>query len=268
MVHQGIGPILIGSLLSDHYEQLHNYKLTLKQLDHLLQNDAWPHYKKWMRDRKLPSCSMQFSLIRIGRESWQRYPEMASCYKAAVIKSMLYWIASFLHEHMRDDQADSVLRADVAYSMAQFHYVQDSNGPWLTPPTAGEMALNGRRFLLLYQLLAVQAQRAERHLYKLVPKFHVLLHMCLRLPLELRNPRYDHLYMEDDFMKEIGRIASRTHARTMGSVTLLRYRALLECGGLGPRKPSGGSVGPAGLGPRPRWKVLENVHDQLFRLRI
>ena len=131
MVHQGIGPILIGSLLSDHYEQLHNYKLTLKQLDHLLQNDAWPHYKKWMRDRKLPSCSMQFSLIRIGRESWQRYPEMASCYKAAVIKSMLYWIASFLHEHMRDDQADSVLRADVAYSMAQFHYVQDSNGPWL-----------------------------------------------------------------------------------------------------------------------------------------
>ena len=149
---------------------------------------------------------------------------------------MLYWIASFLHEHMRDDQADSVLRADVAYSMAQFHYVQDSNGPWLTPPTAGEMALNGRRFLLLYQLLAVQAQRAERHLYKLVPKFHVLLHMCLRLPLELRNPRYDHLYMEDDFMKEIGRIASRTHARTMGSVTLLRYRALLECGGLGPYK--------------------------------
>eukprot|EP00439_Symbiodinium_sp_Y106_P071494 s3128_g12.t2 len=133
VVHQGIGPILIGSLLSDHYEQLHNYKLTLKQLDHLLQNDAWPHYKKWMRDRKLPSCSMQFSLIRIGRESWQRYPEMASCYKAhykkwmrdrklpscsmqfslirigreswqrypemascykaAVIKSMLYWVA-------------------------------------------------------------------------------------------------------------------------------------------------------------------------------
>ena len=236
MVHQGIGPLLIASLLSDHYEELHEHKLTLKQLEELLQNDAWPHYKQWVRARKLPGCSMQFSLTRIGRENWKKQPEMAPCYKAAVIKAMLYWIASFLLERKQENQAGFVLRADLSYNMAQFHYVQDCNGPWLDDQATIEMAWHGHKFLLLYQYAAEQAKSNGRVLYKLVPKFHVMLHMCLRLPLERRNPRYDHLYMEEDFMKEIGRIASRTHARTMASVTLLRYRALLESGGLGPHE--------------------------------
>ena len=236
MVHQGIGPLLIASLLSDHYEELHDHKLKLRQLEELLQRDAWPHYKKWVRDRKLPSCSMQFSLVRIGRESWQRMPEMASCYKAAVIKAMLYWIASFLLERKQDNQAGFIVRADLSYTLAQFHYLQDCNGPWLHEQAAADMAWYGHKFLLLYQFVAGQARRAGRVIYKVVPKFHVMLHMCLRLPLDRRNPRYDHLYMEEDFMKEIGRIASRTHARTMSSVTLLRYRALLESGGLGPHE--------------------------------
>eukprot|EP00439_Symbiodinium_sp_Y106_P037149 s7437_g4.t1 len=236
VVHQGIGPLLIASLLSDHYEELHEHKLTLKQLEELLQNDAWPHYKQWVRARKLPGCSMQFSLTRIGRENWKKQPEMASCYKAAVIKAMLYWIASFLLERKQENQAGFVLRADLSYNMAQFHYVQDCNGPWLDDQATIEMAWHGHKFLLLYQYAAEQAKSNGRVLYKLVPKFHVMLHMCLRLPLERRNPRYDHLYMEEDFMKEIGRIASRTHARTMASVTLLRYRALLESGGLGPHE--------------------------------
>ena len=61
---------------------------------------------------------MQFSLTRIGRENWKKQPEMASCYKAAVIKAMLYWIASFLLERKQENQAGFVLRADLSYNMA------------------------------------------------------------------------------------------------------------------------------------------------------
>ena len=41
-------------------------------------------------------------------------------------------------------------------------------------------------------------------------------------------PRYDHLYMEEDFMKHVGRICSKCHPSTLHMVSLYRYRALIE----------------------------------------
>ena len=65
-----------------------------------------------------------------------------------------------------------------------------------------------------------------------------------------RNPRYDHLYMDEDFMKHISRIASRTHPNTMDKVVLHRYRALIElC--MWPEK-WGPRLNPANH-PRARW---------------
>ena len=40
--------------------------------------------------------------------------------------------------------------------------------------------------------------------------------------------RFEHCYQDEDLMKEVGRIASKTHPNTMDYVTLRRYRALLE----------------------------------------
>ncbi|CAK9060169.1 unnamed protein product, partial [Durusdinium trenchii] len=39
---------------------------------------------------------------------------------------------------------------------------------------------------------------------------------------------FEHYYQDEDLMKEIGKIASRTHPSTMELVTLERYAALLE----------------------------------------
>ena len=225
---------MVASLVCDHYEQMHG-PLTLKQLDSLLRLDAWQHYKSFCRakGKSVASCSMQFNLCRFARESWQSYPELASCYKAAVVKSMLYWVATFLDERKDAGSPSSILRADTAYAMAQFQFIQDTHGAWFDLDTANQAAGAGRRFLVLYQQLALFAMRANRKIYRLTPKFHCLLHVTLRLPREKRNPRFDHLYMEEDYMRHIGRIASRTHARTMGYICLLRYRALLEMYGLG-----------------------------------
>ena len=233
MVHQGVAQLAIASLVSDHYESLYAGQLTLQQLERLLQNDAWPHYRSFCKRTRTASCSMAFNLARLNRESWQHFPELASCYKAAVVKGMIYWAADFLKANADPSDPGSLLRVDASHSLAQFQYLQDAHDAWLDEKTAQAMATAGRRFLLFYQKLAGDSRQGNHRLYHITPKFHCLLHMCLRLPLELRNPRFDHLYMEEDFMKEIGRIASRTHANTMDSVTLLRYRCLLEMSELG-----------------------------------
>ena len=236
VVHQGVAQHMIASMLSHHYEDLAARHLTLKQLEGQLQRDAWKHYKRWARRKGLGSCSMQFNLARFNRESWQSYPELASCYKGAVVKTMVYWVADFLREHQDSEKPDTALRADASYMLAKFHHLQDTHGAWFDSATAQEASNSVRTFLILYQKLAGDAMRAGRRLYRLVPKFHVLLHMALRLPEELRNPRWDHLYQEEDFMRVVGKVASRTHATTMSSVTLLRYRAMLEFGAIGHHK--------------------------------
>ena len=234
MVHQGVAPLAIASLVSHHYESLYGGQLTLQQLERLLMTDAWPHYKAFCRAAKIPRCSMAFNLARFNRESWQTFPELASCYKAAVVKGMIYWVADFLKSNADPNDPSCMLRVDTSYCLAHFQHLQDAHDAWLREDIAQAMSTAGRRFLLLYQKLAKASRTAGGHrLYHITPKFHCLHHMCLRLPMELRNPRFDHLYMEEDYMKEIGRIASRTHATTMDRVTLLRYRCLLEMCDLG-----------------------------------
>ena len=233
MVHQGVAPLAIASLVSHHYESLYAGQLTLQQLERLLQNDAWAHYRSYCKRTRTQSCSMPFNLARLNRESWQNYPELASCYKAAVVKGMIFWAADFLKANADPSDASSLLRVDTSHSLAQFQYLQDAHDAWLDEVTADAMATAGRRFLLFYQKLSRDCSAGSHRLYHITPKFHCLLHMCMKLPLELRNPRFDHLYMEEDFMKEIGRIASRTHANTMDLVTLLRYRCLVELCDLG-----------------------------------
>lgn len=229
-VHQGVAPIAIASLVTHHYEDAVP-GLTLEGLSQLLQTEAFSHYKDWCRNRRLPRSSSTFTCVKFGRESWQTYPELASCYKGAMVKHMIYWAATFLFECTREnDTPQSRLRAYTAFALAQFQFLQDCNGPWFTPETAEEVCYFGRTFLLLYQKSTVEGRAAfpSRKMYKLVPKFHSLLHMCLAVRSTRRNPRYEHLYMEEDYMKHISKICSRCHPSTMDKVCLFRYRAFLE----------------------------------------
>ena len=46
--------------------------------------------------------------------------------------------------------------------------------------------------------------------------------------LEPFDLRYEHCYQDEDLMRQLAKIASRTHPNTMDKVTLQRYRSLLE----------------------------------------
>lgn len=232
VVHQGVAPLAIASLITHHYTES-NPGLTLADLDRFLKTEAWQHYKTWCRGKRQVVCptSSIFSGQRFGRESWQTQPELSSCYKGAMVKYMIFWTADFLQQKLDDNPSDGTrLRAYCAYSLAQFQFLQETHGPWLSDEIAMQMHNMGRTFLLFYQKLAVTTKNAypDKRFYKVVPKFHSLLHLCLFVVKTGRNPRYDHLYMEEDFMKHISKICARCHPSTMDTVALFRYRALIE----------------------------------------
>eukprot|EP00438_Fugacium_kawagutii_P025206 Skav225051 [mRNA] locus=scaffold1570:218183:218920:+ [translate_table: standard] len=230
-VHQGVAVHVLAGLITHHYEELHP-TITIAQLSEMLSGEAWAHYKRWCKGKSVVSrTSSTFTGLRFGRENWQSYPELASCYKGAMVKYLMFWAADFLKEKSAAIGSNlSRLREYCAWSFARFQYLQETNGPWLSDETAEEMCNIGRTFLLFYQQLASESRAAnpDRKMYKLVPKFHCLLHLCLFTRATGRNPRYDHLYMEEDFMKHVARICSRCHPATMDTVSLCRYRALIE----------------------------------------
>ena len=160
-VHQGVALHAIAGLVTHHYEELYP-GLTIAQLSEKLSCDAWPHYRTWCKGKKtVCPTSSTFTSLKFGRESWQSFPELSSCYKGAMVKFLIFWAAEFLADKLKEiDTETSRLRAFCAWSLAQFQYLQDTNGPWLSGEVAKEMAHMGRSFLIFYQKLAVDSRIA------------------------------------------------------------------------------------------------------------
>lgn len=235
-VHQGIGPYALAGLITHHFEEMFP-GLTLQQLDEKLRGEAWGHYKIWRKGKSVvcPTSSV-FTGQRFGRDSWQSYPELSSHYKGAMVKYLIFWVSDFLKEKLSGHAgANYKLRSYCAWALAHFQFLQETNGPWLDDSAATAMHDTGRTFLLFYQKLVVSARAANvgRSMYKVVPKNHCLLHLCRFVRDTKRNPRFDHLYSDEDFMRHVAKICTRCHPKTMDVVALHRYRTLIELGILG-----------------------------------
>ena len=97
--HQGVLCVVIAALVCSHIQSLYP-AITLKELDRVLSKDVYKHYKNWCRQKgsNATACSHRFSATRFGKESWPAFPELGSIYKAAVVKTLLFWCNDFIKE--------------------------------------------------------------------------------------------------------------------------------------------------------------------------
>lgn len=190
-VHQGIACVLIASLVCDHLESKMP-DITLKQLDTELATDVFKHYKKWCtaKGASVTACSHRFSAQRFSKDQWSSCPELGSVYKAAVVKSMMFWCYDFLQE--RDvGIVGGDLRIQTMYAFAKFQSLIDSNGPFFDADTTRQVVGVCRKGLLLYQKLAGKdaARTDGRRTFKIIPKFHSCLELTFYIEESHRNPR-------------------------------------------------------------------------------
>ena len=91
-VHQGVASIAIASLITHHFEASGDCD-TLATLDVALKTIAWPHYQAWKHRKRecIVPTSSQFDGKRLSRDSWQSFPELASIYKGAMVKYLIFW---------------------------------------------------------------------------------------------------------------------------------------------------------------------------------
>ena len=196
--HQGVGCVLIASLVCDTLECKHA-GITLKDMDSRLSKEVYTHYKKWCHDRSphATACSHRFSLTRFGKETWNTCPELGSIFKAAVVKTMLYWRKDYLKQERTVPGGEQ--RFQTMYQFALFQYLMDSNGPFFDQATTHKVVEAARKGLLGYQRLtsADRKRRDERKTYKVIPKFHALLEPTIYIESSRRNPRLLNLKIQE-----------------------------------------------------------------------
>lgn len=182
---------MIAGLICSHIESYYP-AITLKDLDRVLSKEVYPHYKQWCRrkGKHATACSHRFNGARFGKESWPAYPELGSIFKAAVVKTMLYWCNDFLKEAV-GRVAGAEMRFHCIYGFAKFQILMDINGPFFEPDKTRETVKYARAGLLFYQKLAGDDRsRIDDHrFFKLIPKFHCLYELTLYMEETNRNPR-------------------------------------------------------------------------------
>lgn len=85
------------------------------------------------------------------------YPDLSSIYKAAVVKTMLYWLAAFLRDEV--GTLNGRLRYSCANAFAKFQHLLDDHQAWFTPSETQEVVGAIRKGLVLYQKLASQDKK-------------------------------------------------------------------------------------------------------------
>ena len=183
--------MVIAGLICSHIESLYP-DITLKELDKVLTKDIYRDYKKWCRQmgNAVSACSHRFNAARFGKEQWGQFPELSSIYKAAVVKSMLFWACNFLTRHS-GSVIGGITRMHCIHGFAKFQYLLDINGPFFKPETTREVVKYGRSGLTFYQELASldRARTDERRFFKLIPKCHSFFEMTIYIQNTNRNPR-------------------------------------------------------------------------------
>ncbi|CAK9026587.1 Uncharacterized protein SCF082_LOCUS17564 [Durusdinium trenchii] len=167
---------------------------------------------------------------RFGKEKWSSFPELGSMFKASIVKYMQFWASDYLAEERDAAGPGGDLRLFTMYSFAKFQLLLDIHGDFFGIETKKEVIWYARNGLMFYQhLTALDRRRTDnRRCYKLTPKFHSLYELTVGIDETGRNPRFDHCYQDEDLMRHLGAICSRTHPATMDVVALGRYKALLE----------------------------------------
>ena len=174
---------MIPALICSGLESKHPI-LTLSELDTLLRIEVYLHYKSWCRThaRKYTATSFRFNGKRFSKLGWADFPELSSHYKAAVVKTMMFWASDYMKDQDQEGNVpNSRLRWLCMHSFAKFQYFIDEGGPFFGDQEVTLVTRYGHAALLFYQELAGQdrARTDGRRFLKITPKFHSLLEMLL-----------------------------------------------------------------------------------------
>ena len=105
--------------------------------------------------------------------------------------------------------------------LCRFYEIINLEGRFLSAAAKTEIAAIGPLFLQLYSHLSAEALESRKRAWKLVPKFHMFVHLC-----ELQtfiNPRWSWCYADEDLQKFMKKIALACHPLNLAPMVIFKW---------------------------------------------
>lgn len=136
---------------------------------------------------------------------------------------ILEWLSSEL-EQCADDSF--TLMATMVWCAQSFARLLNAGPAFFCDEMAAQVRILGESFCKLY----VQHVHLEPKVWKIRPKFHLVVHLALdaQLRKSRRNPAQDSTWGDEDWIKKIARMVRKTHRKTTAKRGLQRYLLLLK----------------------------------------
>lgn len=170
--------------------------------------------RQFAKQKKLPLRLKKLTKAKLSWKSRQ-YPSLASSgYESYVV---MLWLESLLSNHAEiyAGMATLVWTSNHAISLMY------SAGLFLTPSEKENLTVLGNTFLSLYVSLAKNAMDANKLLWRIRPKFHLMNHLFVSH--RWVNPAAYSTWMDEDYLKKVGKTLNLTSIRNAQKRLLQRW---------------------------------------------
>eukprot|EP00959_Pyramimonas_sp_CCMP1952_P017744 376491-Pyramimonas_sp.AAC.1 len=93
----------------------------------------------------------------------------------------------------------------------------------MRPDAQTAIAETCEQLVSIYAKLSAMAFRAKEKTWKMNPKLHLYIHLCVDQIPEIGNPRYFWTYGDEDLVGRLISIAEGLHPRTVAVNTLFKW---------------------------------------------
>ena len=174
------------------------------------------HFLRWCRSTNRSPTLKRITKETIGWEVDSNFPA-ATWYKGSMTTIMTEYVE---YATSNLDFEDDLLNkaGEAAQAMNTFLRGLYSNDLFLSADLAKTLGEQGLRFLRRYSYLAKAAHDQGRTLYVLLPKLHILQHLCLvdllkasETSSSILNPVCQSVQMDEDYIGRNSRLARHVH---------------------------------------------------------
>lgn len=189
--------------------------------------DATAKIKAWvkanLKDKRLPKW-WKLSKSRLSLKTNKYVHLTGKAWHTAVV--IQYLANLFSVQDVHQVEADVKLACWTANQF--FHLLTDcrKESVWLEPDQASQAQILGESFLKTYVGLHNKYHgRSNFKLFNCRPKLHLMAHMVATFENSPRNPLMDAVWMDENWIGQVLKLARKTHCRRTHVSTLLRYTA-------------------------------------------
>lgn len=120
-------------------------------------------------------------------------------------------------------KAHDQLAIGVCQCLVEFYDILTSESMFLSAAAKEAMPRIGNQLMGMYQQLSVMCFRREMRMWKLSPKMHLFMHLCLYQAVMHGNPRYYTTYGDEDLVGILVGVAGGVHPSTLAISVMTKW---------------------------------------------